>query len=236
MTSLTTITTAVLTMSSREIAELLGCRHDNVKVTIDTLARKGLVTFTETQEKTLGRPATVYHVGKRDSYVIVAQLSPEFTAKLVDRWQELEAQVAQQSPRLPRNFAEALRLAADLEEQKEQLRLQNEAMKPAAEVGAAVDKRTNITVPDFAKKLDGVNTQQVQNWLGQQGILRKDSTHKWSVRSRYRDVEFAMAYDGQGRSTVIVLEKGQQRLVKAYREGRLPMKKGCTPVLSAVAS
>lgn len=236
MTSLTTITTAVLTMSSREIAELLGCRHDNVKRTIDTLAHKGLVTFTQTEEKGLGRPVTLYHVGKRDSYVIVAQLSPEFTAKLVDRWQELEAQVAQQSPRLPRNFAEALRLAADLEEQKEQLRLQNEAMKPAAEVGAAVGKRTNITVPDFAKKLKGVNTQQVQNWLAAQGVLYKDSTGKWCVYARYRDVEFAMAYDGLGRSSVIALEKGQQRIVKAYREGQLPMKKGCTPDLSAVAA
>ena len=37
--------------------------------------------------------------GKRDSIVVVAQLSPEFTARLVDRWQELEAQVAK--PALP---------------------------------------------------------------------------------------------------------------------------------------
>lgn len=28
----------------------------------------------------------VYLVGKRDSYVIVARLSPEFTGRLVDRW------------------------------------------------------------------------------------------------------------------------------------------------------
>ena len=31
----------------------------------------------------------LYHVGKRDSYIIVAQLSPEFTARIVDRWQAL---------------------------------------------------------------------------------------------------------------------------------------------------
>jgi len=36
---------------------------------------------------------SVYLVSKRDSYVVVAQLSPEFTARLVDRWQELEAAV-----------------------------------------------------------------------------------------------------------------------------------------------
>lgn len=28
--------------------------------------------------------------GKRDSIIVVAQLSPEFTARLVDRWKELE--------------------------------------------------------------------------------------------------------------------------------------------------
>jgi hypothetical protein len=78
-------------------------------------------------------------------------------AKVIDRLHELEQ--AQQGPRLPRNLSEALRLAADLEDQKEALRLQNEAMKPTAEVGAAVGKRTNITVPDFAKKLKGVTTQ-----------------------------------------------------------------------------
>ena len=35
--------------------------------------------------KTATKPVKVYQVGKRDSYVIVAQLSPEFTAKLVKR-------------------------------------------------------------------------------------------------------------------------------------------------------
>lgn len=134
MNALTSLNTTTLTMSSREIAELLGCRHDSVKRTIDTLADKGLVTFTQTVEKGLGRPVTLYHVGKRDSYVIVAQLSPEFTAKLVDRWQELEAQVAA-APKVPQTFAEALRLAAELEEQRaylaqenKQLTIENEAM------------------------------------------------------------------------------------------------------------
>lgn len=32
-----------------------------------------------------------YRLNKRDTLVVVAQLSPEFTARLVDRWQELEA-------------------------------------------------------------------------------------------------------------------------------------------------
>jgi len=49
-------------------------------------------------------------MNQRDCYVIVAQLSPEFTARLVDRWQELEHKSAE--PKLPQSSAEALRLAA----------------------------------------------------------------------------------------------------------------------------
>ncbi|WP_202802773.1 Rha family transcriptional regulator [Halomonas smyrnensis] len=96
-------------MSSREIAEVVEKRHDNVKRAIEMLAVHGTVTFTQTEEKSSGgRPGTAFHVNQRDSYVIVAQLSPEFTARLVDRWQELEKQAAQ--PQVPQSFAEALRL------------------------------------------------------------------------------------------------------------------------------
>jgi phage regulator Rha-like protein len=104
--------------SSREIAEVVESRHDSVKTAIERLGCRSVVTFTATQEPTPGggKPVTVYHVNQRDSYVIVAQLSPEFTARLVDRWQELEKQVAQ--PQVPQSFAEALRLAADTQEKK----------------------------------------------------------------------------------------------------------------------
>ncbi|OUL79968.1 Rha family transcriptional regulator [Paraburkholderia hospita] len=85
---------STVTMSSREIADLVESRHDNVKITIERLVSRGVIASPATQEKpTGGRPAVEYLVGKRDSFVIVAQLSPEFTARLVDRWQELEEQV-----------------------------------------------------------------------------------------------------------------------------------------------
>lgn len=149
-----------LTMSSREIAELLGCRHDSVKRTIDTLARKNLVTFTQTVEPTRGggKPVTLYHVGKRDSYVIVAQLSPEFTAKLVDRWQELEAQVAA-APKVPQTFAEALRLAAELEEQRAYLAQEN---KQLAIENEAMSEELNILTVDEYRALSHLYLTQSQ--------------------------------------------------------------------------
>ncbi|HAT3749139.1 TPA: phage regulatory protein/antirepressor Ant [Klebsiella oxytoca] len=112
-----------VTMSSIEISGLVDKRHDNVKRTIEALVDKGVIASPQIEEKpTAGRPTTVYlftgEKGKRDSIIVVAQLSPEFTARLVDRWNELEAA---QLPAIPKSFSDALRLAADLQEQKEHL-------------------------------------------------------------------------------------------------------------------
>lgn len=106
-----------LTMSSREIADLVDSRHDKVKQSIERLSERGIIVqppvVDEHGEDAMGRTrVTQVYVfsgdrGKRDSIIAVAQLSPEFTARLVDRWQELEAQ---QGPKLPTTMAEALRL------------------------------------------------------------------------------------------------------------------------------
>ena len=79
-----------VTMSSREIAELLGSRHDNVKVTIERLVNRGTIPSPAMQDfKNInGVTGKEYLVGERESYIVVAQLSPEFTAKLVDFWQK----------------------------------------------------------------------------------------------------------------------------------------------------
>lgn len=94
-----------LAMSSQEIADVAKSRHDNVRTTIERLVTRGVIVQPAMQDEQIkdkmGRNRTqkVYMVNKRDSYIVVAQLSPEFTADLVDRWQELEKQVAQ--PALP---------------------------------------------------------------------------------------------------------------------------------------
>lgn len=106
----------VVTMSSLDIAGLVGKRHDNVKRTIETLIECGIIASPQIEEKpTAGRRAMVYafegEQGKRDSIIVVAQLSPEFTARLVDRWQELEARLSKPAfdPMAALNDAEFLR-------------------------------------------------------------------------------------------------------------------------------
>lgn len=121
-----------LTMSSQEIADLVQSRHDKVKQSIERLATKGTIQLPPMGEvrNHLGQAVAVYLVGKRDSYVVVAQLSPEFTARLVDRWLELESQQAMQ---VPKSLPEALRLAADLAEQQQQLKYELTAAAPKVE-------------------------------------------------------------------------------------------------------
>lgn len=90
-------------MNSLEIAELVDSRHDKVKQSIERLAEKGVIALppmgnvvkiTNNREYSSDVYVFTGEQGKRDSIIVVAQLCPEFTARLVDRWQELEAQAA----------------------------------------------------------------------------------------------------------------------------------------------
>lgn len=91
-------------MNSLEISKLVEKRHSNVKRTIETLISNNIIQKPQIEfSKNINNlgftvKSEIYiftgEQGKRDSIIVVAQLCPEFTARLVDRWQELEAQVA----------------------------------------------------------------------------------------------------------------------------------------------
>ncbi|HFI4055728.1 TPA: Rha family transcriptional regulator [Escherichia coli] len=90
-------------MTSLEIAELVGSQHKDVKRSIERLMDKGIIrsapmaNFEIINSLGLKRNVGAYifegEQGKRDSIIVVAQLCPEFTARLVDRWRELEEQI-----------------------------------------------------------------------------------------------------------------------------------------------
>ncbi|HCL8781099.1 TPA: Rha family transcriptional regulator [Escherichia coli] len=94
-----------LSMTSIEIAELVGSQHSDVKRSIERMVARSIIrkppmaVFEKINNLGLRRGVEAYvfegEQGKRDSIIVVAQLSPEFTARLVDRWRELEEQVRQ---------------------------------------------------------------------------------------------------------------------------------------------
>lgn len=134
------VNSQVVTMSSLEISELVNSRHRDVRRSIERLIQKGVinsapVAFLENING-LGKKCRVkcYLLGKRDSYVVVAQLSPEFTGALVDRWQELESTQRQQQ--LPTTYKEALLALVAAEEEKERISIERDvAIETKAWIG-----------------------------------------------------------------------------------------------------
>ena len=125
------ISNAKAEMTSREIADLVGSRHDSVKRTIERLAIV-VIDIPPVVEymDSLNRPAKQYlfsgEKGKRDSIVVVAQLCPEFTARLVDRWQELESASVQQ--KIPTHNEAFLQLFQSAVEQDRVIKEQGERL------------------------------------------------------------------------------------------------------------
>lgn len=88
-------------MTSLDVEAVTGSGHSEVKRSIERLAAKGFIALPPTAimlNKVNNREykTEVYvfngNQAKRDSLVVVAQLSPEFTADIVDRWIYLEKQ------------------------------------------------------------------------------------------------------------------------------------------------
>ena len=162
-------------MSSREIAELTKKEHRNIVPVIEQLIDGGVLKnsrpnyYVHPQNK---QQYLEYFADKRDSLVIVARLSPEFTAALVDRWQELE----NNQPKVPTNFIEAMTLALEQAKQIEQQTLLLEEQKPQVEFANAVASTCDsITIGGYAGLLASSGYDIGQNrlfaWLRDNGYL-----------------------------------------------------------------
>ena len=210
---------SALTMSSREIADLVESRHDSVKRTIERLQDKGLIQLTPMVEvkNHLGQIVTEYQLIKRDTYVVVAQLSPEFTARLVDRWQELENQ---QMPQIPQTLSEALRLAADQAEQIERQNLLLEQQRPKVEfVQKYVEVGTTKSLRETAKILKMPKRTMIDCLVGD-GLLFRQSGNllpyqKYHAKGLF-DVKTGTTEYGHNYTQTRVTSKGIEYIASRY--------------------
>lgn len=208
------------TMSSHEMAELTGSRHDNVMRCIKSLLSKNVIKSTTTQieevKNHLNQSVEVAKMEKRDSLIVAARLSPEFTARIIDRWQELEAS---QAPQIPQTFSEALRLAADLAEEKQRLEQKIEADKPKVEfVDSYVEVNDSKCLRDVAKLL-GWPPQKFNAQLNADKIIFKQSGN-WMPYSHIIDKGYFQIKTGnQNDNTWMqtrVTPRGVEYLAKRY--------------------
>ncbi|MDW9181674.1 phage antirepressor KilAC domain-containing protein [Escherichia coli] len=186
------INSSIIKMTSIEIAELVGSRPDNVKISIERLAKSGVIqlpalqVFEKINNLGLRRSVEAYvfegEQGKRDSIIVVAQLSPEFTARLVDRWRELEGATA----KIPQTFSEALRLAADLEDKKAELEKQLALAAPKVEFADRVGEASGILIGNYAKVV-GIGPNKLFAWMRDHKILIASGARRNVPMQEYMD-------------------------------------------------
>lgn len=151
------------TMTSREIAALTGSKHDSVLKTIRALVERGVVFGNETPytHPQNGQTYTEFSLDYRNTMVVVSGYSAELRAKIIDRWQELEAK---QAP-VELTRMDLIRLAMEAEQERLLLAAQVEEMKPSvAALERLSDAEGAMTITNAAKSLK-LNRNKLIAWL-----------------------------------------------------------------------
>lgn len=193
MTDIITITQAQ-TMSSLQIAELTGKNHKEVMRSIRNMepawekinGRKfALVEYRDAK----GESRPCYNLTKTECLYVATKFNDEARAKLVLRWEELEAA---SQPKVPSSFREALLLAAaqqeQIEEQQKQIAAQSatigaqqgkiEADAPKVLFAeAVVGSKSTCLIGELAKIISQngypIGQNRLFQWLRENGYLGK---------------------------------------------------------------
>lgn len=224
------------TMSSVEIAELTGKQHKNVTADIRSMMEqlgKDALDYQHIYFDSMNRKQSQFCLDRLHVECLLTGYSIPLRMKVLERLAELEQKNT--SPAIPSNFADALRLAADQQEQIQQLQIthqQNTVKIDALEQLLSA----GVTAPDFCRRLNGVNIMMVNAWLCESGWLIESGNAKarWRVASYARDrymterTKKVSIVGKEAFTTVssVLLKAGAKRLVTLYMSGKLPMKKG----------
>ncbi|EFE7939921.1 phage regulatory protein/antirepressor Ant [Escherichia coli] len=146
-------------MSSLEIAGLCDKRHDNVMADIRNMFEQLNISspeFLGDYRDDRGRSYPLYHLPKDLCLTLVSGYNVVLRKRIIDRWLELENG---QQVSVPQSLPEALRLAADLAEQKEQLTQQLAAAAPKVEfVDRYCTAKGSMSFRQVAKLLNAKET------------------------------------------------------------------------------
>ncbi|EOJ9988757.1 ORF6N domain-containing protein, partial [Escherichia coli] len=128
-------------------------------------------------------------------------------------------------------------MVIEAEERAEAMVLENKTLSATVD---SLEKHFSkgMTVPQFCRALNGVNTSQIMWWLsGRKWVFNEqrdpEKTPRWRTASYARDrylTEEAVQITPHGKATFtkftpVLLEKGCHRLYQFYMNGELPMKK-----------
>ena len=167
-------TPTIQTMSSKEIADMTGKEHKHVLADIRNMFEQLQIDsaeFLAQYKDSTGRTLPCFNLNKDLSICLVSGYNVQLRMAIIQRWNELEAQ-AQQQFALPTTFSQALLLAAQLEEQKEQLALQVAQQQQVIEVQQVdvdaleriASRKGSMTMRDAAKLLN-MRQKDLRDWM-----------------------------------------------------------------------
>jgi len=216
-------------MSSREIAELTGKRHDHVKRDIEkmlTELEKDIPSFGGIYLDSRSREQVEYHLDRELTETLITGYSIKLRHKVILRLHELE-QLAS-APVIPQTLPEALRLAADLAEQNSHLQLVVAEQAPKIEaLNRIAVADGSLCLTDAAKSLqikrkDLIAILQARKWIYRRTgsthfVAYQDKIQAGVMEHKYSTVERP---DGTEKTTeqARVTPKGLVRLATIIRE------------------
>jgi anti-repressor protein len=165
------------TMTSREIAEITGKEHKNVKRDIEVLLEQGVdrLNFEPTSYSDgCNRNQPMYMLTKKGCYILASGYSALLREKIINRWEELENAL---KPKLPTDYLSALKALVASEEEKERLQIENKEMIPKAEFYDDVTGSNDcIDMATVAKTLNlGIGRNKLFEILRSKKVLQKNN-------------------------------------------------------------
>ena len=148
-------------MSSLEIAEITGKRHDAILRDIRNLLSQGVnahnfVEVEYTDKKGEKRPC--YNLTKKGCLILASGYDAKLREKIIDRWEELETEKRNGGFQVPTSFKEALLLAAHQQELIEQQQRQIEQKQETIELQQVEITKSAPKVSYYDTTLQSVNT------------------------------------------------------------------------------
>ncbi|EGF0893500.1 phage antirepressor Ant [Escherichia coli] len=184
-------------------------------------------TFVKSHGTRAGRSFEVITMTYKQALRVAARESKAVRRSLIDKLEELQ-QANSPTPSIPQTLPEALRLAAELAEQKMQLEQQLVAAAPKVDFADRVSAANGILIGNFAKVV-GLKQNALFAWLRENGILiasggRKNVPFQQYINAGYFTVKEVVLDDEDGyqiRLTPQLTGKGQQWLTRKLLDAGL---------------
>ncbi|ELV2132367.1 phage antirepressor KilAC domain-containing protein [Escherichia coli] len=184
-------------------------------------------TYTKSVGRKNGANIDIITMTFKQALRVAARESKAVRRSLIDKLEELQ-QASTASPAIPQTLPEALRLAAELAEQKMQLEQQLVAAAPKVDFADRVSVAKGILIGNFAKVV-GLKQNALFVWLRENGILiasggRKNVPFQQYINAGYFTVKEVVLDDEDGyqiRLTPQLTGKGQQWLTRKLLDAGL---------------